>query len=282
MLSTEMNVDPASDYFLFTASDVVKQMFFYPICTGEFVYRPHYQLTRERYDSFLLMCVQEGECSITIQHKTYTAKSGDVVLIDCYKPHSYTTTAGWKALWLHFDGPLARIQCEHLLQSFGPVITPRNYEGLEHTMKKILNTFRTKSIVHSSSMSKYITSMMNELFLSGSKKVIKSRSSLKLEKTIAYINEHYSEQICLEDLANQSSLSPYYFTRIFTKETGLTPYQYIISTRVNSAKFLLMNSTLSIKEIAFSSGFTSESVFCSSFKKRENLTPSEYRMMNLD
>ena len=78
-------------------------------------------------------------------------------------------------------------------------------------------------------------------------------------------------------IAKNANLSPFYFTRVFTAETGFTPHQYLIATRLNSAKFLLKTPGISIKEIAFASGFNSESSFCSTFRKWENMTPSEYR-----
>nr|WP_246367099.1 helix-turn-helix transcriptional regulator [Paraliobacillus salinarum] len=65
--------------------------------------------------------------------------------------------------------------------------------------------------------------------------------------------------------------------RTFTKETGVTPYQYVMNTRIAAARFLLKASDASIKDIAFSTGFQSESSFCTCFKKIEQLTPSQYR-----
>ena len=57
----------------------------------------------------------------------------------------------------------------------------------------------------------------------------------------------------------------------------MTPHRYLIATRLNSAKFLLRTNGMSIKEIAYASGFNSESSFCSTFRKWEKVTPSEYR-----
>lgn len=98
-----------------------------------------------------------------------------------------------------------------------------------------------------------------------------------LGKSIAYLHEHFAEPINLRELAALSSLSPYYFTRLFTRETGLTPHQYLLSVRINSARFLLKSSAMSIKEIGFACGFTSESSFSTTFHKRTGQTPGQYR-----
>ena len=60
----------------------------------------------------------------------------------------------------------------------------------------------------------------------------------------------------------------------------MTPHKYLITTRMANAKFLLKTSQMSVKEIAFRSGFTDESGFCTAFKKQERMTPKEYRHFN--
>lgn len=280
MKSREKNVSHHSDYYLYNASEINKGLFFHPMSVGEFFYEPNYHLVRDRFDSFLVMLIQEGQCAIKTNGEPVIAHKGDVVLVDCYKPHAYGHDDAWSTLWLHFDGPLARAQFDQLFKTFGNVIRPRDVNSVEHTLLKILNVFRSKSNIKDASMSKYITNILTELFLSGTKKLEASSSSFDVEDIISFINENYVEKITLNDLADRANLSPYYFTKVFSKETGVTPHQYIILTRLNSAKFLLKTTDQSVKEIAFSSGFSSESVFCTSFKKNESITPTEYRLMN--
>jgi AraC-like DNA-binding protein len=107
----------------------------------------------------------------------------------------------------------------------------------------------------------------------------KGSSIEKANKTdvVSYIMEHLSEDVSLEELAKKASLSPFYFSRLFKKETGFTPHDYILTTRINHAKFLLLTSSLSIKDICFQLGFSSESAFCTAFKKKIGETPSEFR-----
>jgi len=74
-----------------------------------------------------------------------------------------------------------------------------------------------------------------------------------------------------------AGFSPYYFTRKFKKETGMTPHQFLLSTRISAAKYNLSNTSMTISEIAYSCGFDDESAFCYCFRKREGVTPNEFR-----
>lgn len=280
MYSVEPHVDSSSAYYVHTPSTAAKRLFFYPVCTGHFIYNAGYHLKRDRYDSFLLMLVTKGNCTITVNHHSYAAASGELVFLDCYKPHEYKSDTGWESIWLHFDGPMARAYYEQITSQFGTVLTPRNFPLLEHILSTIYSMFHTNTYIQEAVVSNMVNTLLTELLLSNTKKEETVASPLSLSDSISYIQEHFAEPISLETLASRASLSMFYFTRRFTKETGMTPHQYIIATRINYAKFLLKTTTLSSKEIAFSSGFTSESNFCTTFKKWERLTPYTYRSLD--
>ena len=94
--------------------------------------------------------------------------------------------------------------------------------------------------------------------------------------------EKKDQELSLEDLAAQAALSPFYFSRLFKRETGFSPHRYILAARIGNAKFLLQSTGDSVKRICFTVGFTSESSFCTAFKKETGLTPSEYRARVLE
>ena len=97
------------------------------------------------------------------------------------------------------------------------------------------------------------------------------------EETISYINEHFKEEITTELLSERVGLSPFHFIRTFKKETGFTPHEYLVRTRIDMAKYLLKNTGMSVKNICFATGFSCESVFCSAFKKNSGVSPNSYR-----
>ena len=128
-------------------------------------------------------------------------------------------------------------------------------------------------------MSKYLTDILTSFLLYTPSKTNGCNYANAAEETITYITEHFKETITIEALANRAGLSQYHFIRIFKKETGFTPHEYIINTRISAAKYLLKNSQMSIKDICFDTGFSCESVFCSAFKRHQGMTPAQYRAL---
>jgi len=126
-------------------------------------------------------------------------------------------------------------------------------------------------------LNNYIVNILTELLVNKDMEHSENISSSIIEDTIAYINDHLTDPLTLKDLSDQASLSPFYFSRLFKKESGFSPHEYVIAARVNNAKFLLKSSDTSIKDICYSTGFASESSFCTTFKKVTGTTPSEYR-----
>lgn len=277
MRSTEFKVSPQSDYYIYTPSALARKLYLYPLLAGYFIYEPGYFIERNHFDNFLIMYISKGICTVSAGSKSYTASAGQFVLLDCYHPHSYGSEDLWEAVWMHFDGPLARAYYDEIWSGCGPVISPAHPEVLSGLLSRIYEIFRTSCPLAENTLSDYITRILNGLLFSVQGKKRSALRTSSITDTIAYINEHFHESLSLDALAKQANISPYHFTRIFAKETGMTPHHYLIATRISAAKFLLKSSGSSIKEIAFRTGFQSETSFCNTFKKWEGCTPSQYR-----
>lgn len=275
MQSTEKLVRKSSDYYVYTPSLTAKELMFYPTILGRFEYDPGYFIHRTHFDSFLLMLIEDGECDLILDGKHMTAKKDRLVLIDCYREHQYGSESAWACLWIHFDGKMARTWYEHIESRYGNIVVPANPENVRYMMKRIYHRFQEHQPADEAAMSSYISLILSGMLTTESSGQTEGISGL--QRAVSFINEHFSEPIQLQDMADEAALSPFYFSRLFARETGMTPHQYLISTRISSAKYLLAMSNDSVKEIGFKTGFTDESSFCATFKKKEGLTPSAYR-----
>lgn len=121
--------------------------------------------------------------------------------------------------------------------------------------------------------------------LSDSKKRLHLRSDKQKEyidrfsEILKYINDNYSEDITLEQISKKFGFSKYHFSRLFSQYTTYNFCDYLTYRRLRNTELLLLDSDLSITEIAIHSGFNSPSSFNRAFKQKNLCTPSEYRKL---
>jgi AraC-like DNA-binding protein len=98
-----------------------------------------------------------------------------------------------------------------------------------------------------------------------------------VEKVKAYIQSNSDKKLSLDDLTKVVYLSPYYLSRMFKAETGFSPIQYLINTKIGAAKGLLRDPDLTISQIADQLGYESIHYFSRLFTAVEGISPSLYR-----
>ncbi len=280
MITNENLIKPGCEYFFNTPTQLAKTLFFYPTIVGDFKYLSGYQKNRSSFDSFLLMFIESGNMRIRTDDKMSIATAGQVVFLDCYAPHEYTALTGAHVLWIHFDGALARGYYNELTSRFGNVIMPSNPSRVKEFFHDIYKGFAASNPQDETMLSLNIVSILTCLFHITDQSTSTGQSGIR--KSISYISDNFTRQLSLEEIANEAALSPYYFIRAFKKETGVSPHQYLIETRISYAKYYLSSTQKPISEIAYSSGFNDDSAFCSTFKKRTGMTPKEYRNLRLE
>jgi AraC family transcriptional regulator len=102
-------------------------------------------------------------------------------------------------------------------------------------------------------------------------------TSVDLQVIYDYIEEHLSETISLDQLADLCHLSAYHFARLFKQKTGYAPYQYVLARRLERAKKLLKATNLTTLEIAQQTGFADQSHLARHFRRSVGIAPLEYR-----
>ena len=100
---------------------------------------------------------------------------------------------------------------------------------------------------------------------------------LRIRKAIDFIHANLSWNITLEELAEETSLSPGYLVAAFKQATGRPPHRYLLEQRVERAKVLLADPNQNITQIALDVGFSSQSHLTTVFRRLTGLTPNAYR-----
>lgn len=103
----------------------------------------------------------------------------------------------------------------------------------------------------------------------------------KFQQLLAYIDEHYMEELDLDKLSASIDFSKFHFLRLFKQYMGATLGDYVTLRRIKAAEQLLCNQSIPIAEVATLSGFSSISTFNRLFKQYKNCSPSEYRQHHI-
>ena len=103
------------------------------------------------------------------------------------------------------------------------------------------------------------------------------KATRTFELLCLYIHENFQLPLTRESVAGRYSLSPSHVSRLFRTEGLMQFNDYLNLVRVNRAKFILRNYTMSLKEVAANCGYSDAAYFCRVFKRISKMTPTEYR-----
>lgn len=236
---------------------------------------------RGRLD-FQLLYIASGKAHFHFDNKEQIVTAGHMVLYRPREPQKYEYYGEdqTEVYWVHFTGG----NVTNILRSYGLSDDKKVFycgSGLEYQ-----TMFR--NMIYELQMCKENYSEMLEMYLrqifitlqrnfASSLKTENARVVEEIDKATIYFNEHYSENICIDEYAESNHVSTSWFIRNFKQCTGSTPMQYILSKRIYNAEILLQDPTYNVSEIACIVGYDNPLYFSRIFKKVKGLSPSEYR-----
>jgi len=234
-------------------------------------------------DEYQLVYITSGKGILeTRTGGRFVIEAGDGFFLFPGEWHRFRPDAevGWTENWVGFKCSVSPLNCaEQLLSKEHPVFRFGLDDQVVSMMNHLFNTVKSDyvgaeyvlsgSVVH---LMGYILTLLKrqELKISGrTDEIIMTAKSL--------MESQFSEKVSLEDIANQLHISYAWFRKYFRKNTGFSPYDYLINIRINYGKIMLKNSSRSVKEISQASGFESQQQFSRTFKKKTGLTPVQFR-----
>ena len=226
--------------------------------------------------------VISGTGTVESPKGVFHPSAGDAYLLRANEPHKYYADprCPWVKIWVNLQGKL---------------ITPiLDAYGLTHSMYlPNLDIYDFIQRIHTiaSPDDIDIDDAMDEcckVFLELCQYIRNNLNAGELEKPVPrnisllkqYLDVHLEERVTLEKCSEITYLSVSQTIRRFRSAYGMTPYEYLNQRRINTAKQLLQNSTLSIEEIASQTGFPDHNYFSKYFKKKVGVSPSKYRKQN--
>ncbi len=254
-------------------------------------YRQHWHTAIE-----IIMPV-ENYYEARINDTLYHIMPGEVLVIPPGEIHElHAPQTGKRFIFLFNITLITRLKGFSSLQSLlaQPLyITPQSYPQIYDDVYQILVQMRNEYFNKNEFAELVIYSLLLNFFVKFGYNRINTENQFpnvrlykqkeyvqKFNNLMDYIDEHYMEDLNLEDIAESIGFSKFHFSRLFKQYTNFTFCDYLCYRRIKVAEELLAKPDLSITEIALQAGFPSISTFNRLFKQHKNCTPSEYRAKN--
>lgn len=236
---------------------------------------------RGRLD-YQLLYIAAGKAHFHFDGKEQIVTAGHMVLYRPKEPQKYEYYGEdqTEVYWVHFTGG----NVKNILRSYGLTDDKRvfycgsglDYQNLFRTMINELQMCKENYEEVLETYLRLIFIMLKRYFANATKSD-NARVVEEIDKATMYFNEHYSEDISIDEYAQNNHVSVSWFIRNFKQCTGSTPMQYILSKRIYNAEILLRDSTYNVTEIAEIVGYDNPLYFSRIFKKVKGISPSEYR-----
>lgn len=252
-------------------------MLFYLTWCGHYYCTPQYVVQRDSFSAILLAYICNGTLQVTYDGKTFNARSGDIVLLDCCRPHRYSGSYNLEFFYANFAGANSFDICNYLIEQYGPLIQRRTNRLLEISLAELVYFYQQGKIESMTNVSERIFHFF-DILLSPD---IDDATRLMMYRAADYIRNNVGKDITLPDLANIAQMSTFHFAHVFKKYTGFSPIEYVINTRIDRAKALLLRTTDTVEQIAYKVGYNASSSFITIFTRRTGMTPSAYRKHQL-
>ena len=266
---------PNSEIVFSSASAKSKKLYYNVLCAGHFYCDENYHLKRENYDSFLILHVADGKFKFLDGGNCFTAEKGDTVILDCYKPHEYFTNDYLESYWVHIEGVNCRDFYDEITEN-GNIIKGNPSNRIK---ERIIRLF--KGLGHSLHESELSLEVYKLLLEMANPDIVRANEDAihkgNIQRVKEYIADHLNEKITVNYLAEAVHMSPTHFSRIFKAQTGFSPYDYVVVSRLNKAKEYLLTTEMSVAEISYETGFNSEANFVYCFTNNEGISPGKFR-----
>lgn len=237
----------------------------------EYFYAPFKQSSLRK--DYGIVFVVSGELFFEQGKVKTLLKSGEFII---GPPHKYlnrfgTDQAFVNYYWLNFTGSEVESLINRTGLSFETPYSLGNDPEIESEFEKIFNEF----IINDDYFLCRCEAMLTLLLSSVARK--SKGSTKKLLKSVEYLHKNYDKEITVEFLAAMENLSASHYFKVFKRNTGLSPFEYVTQLRINSACFHLRNDNYSIEQISRMVGYEDAGYFSRIFKKKMGLTPMQYR-----
>ena len=233
-------------------------------------------------NNYVIHAVISGKGILDYSDKRWEIREGQIFILFPGVETTYYADRNdpWYYCWIGFQGESAA----KIVESIGfsaqtPVLALRDVNKVENGIRKMLEA-RNLTLDGQLRRNAEMLEILSDLILEHAERT-ESDSIPNIysysEYAVRYINNHFSEKIKIQDLANHIGISRSYLVKLMKQETGMSPQEYLIETRMRRASDLLSRTNDPIRVVAAECGYDDALAFSKVFKSRFGFNPTEYR-----
>lgn len=236
-----------------------------------------YHICRENgLISHQILYTKSGSGILNIDGKTYRLSQGSLLYLAPCVPHEYYPEADkWTTCWVVFRG-------EHLAQlmeklGFCDCMIYEN--AVTDNLERLFEL--TRAAASDSIAGAEASSVLLYEYILEIRRIIGGECGAAqggvVKSALKLIESSYMTDITLEMLCSSAGITPQHFCRLFKKQVGMRPLEYIARRRISQAKYLLIGTDKSVAEVGKLVGYPDPTYFGVVFRKYEGISPTEYR-----
>jgi AraC-like DNA-binding protein len=264
--------------------------------------RQHWYTPPRRLLDYLLFCVQDGHCLLSVDGVESPLAEGEICFIQPDTLHSLRGLTSTATPFVHLDifhnphreegfptrgGQVNLATYQHLLQprlndldwiDVPIILAPVHPVQFRSTLVKLVEVWQNADEISRLEANHLATELVLAIFKQyGRVQTPTLRQRHSLNWIPAYLSFHVGEPLSVADMARRAHLSPSRFTAVFRHRFGFSPHQYLLRLRVEYAQSLLKTTDLPLPEIAAACGFSDVHHFSKAFKRIAELSPGAFR-----
>lgn len=242
-----------------------------------------YAFKRHSHDYFVIGLIEHGLQKFAYQRDTFITPPTGIIIINPGEAHTgeAATASGFQYRALYPE--------THVLQQIASEIKGRTQDipffgqpvihdpGLFPSLRQLHALLETTTTIleHESHYLWTLAQLISRHADTTPRIRALKRERHEIQRIRRYIEERYAENIMLDELAALVHWNKFYLLRVFRAEVGLPPHAYLESVRVRAAQHLLKRG-LPLSQVAYDTGFSSQSHFTTTFKRLIGVTPGQY------
>lgn len=245
----------------------------------------HYLFSEQRgrvLDEYVLIYISRGRGYFRSDKcKEVEIRPGTFFLLFSDEWHSYRPYKkdGWDEYWIGFRGEsIERCIQKGFFRKDKPVFDVGVKDEIVQLYRQAISVAGEQGFGFQQILGGIVNHLLGLAFSLDKKNEMESmQASDQINQAKIIMRNTYTSDISCKEIAKQVNMSYSWFREIFKKHTGFAPLQYVLELRLQKSRELLANTDRTVKEVSLSSGFDNTDYFCTLFRSRMNMTPTQYR-----